>query len=41
MQTISRRLAARVAALAGALALTAPGWAAKPYPCLLYTSRCV
>lgn len=32
MQTISRRLAARVAALAGALALTAPGWAAKPYP---------
>ena len=32
MQTISRRLAARVAALAGALALTAPGWAAKPSP---------
>lgn len=32
MQTFSRRLAASVAALAGALALSAPGWAAKPYP---------
>lgn len=31
MQTFSRRLAASVAALA-ALAFTAPGWAAKPYP---------
>ena len=32
MQTFSRRLAASVAALAGAIAFSAPSQAAKPYP---------